>query len=127
MEPRTFPRIEGLTVLGVALGGCVTLGSPIWMLVVPALAPDLSMLGYLAGPRIDSLSYNVVHTYTLPLALGAVGFRADIRVVLLLALIRAGHIGADRLAGYGLEFESGFEDTHRSTRPAPVAGFADFE
>ena len=127
MHPRTFLRIEGLTVLGLALGGYFTLNGPVWMLVVLALAPDLSMLGYLAGPKIGSLCYNVVHTYTLPLALGAFGFWADIRIALLLALIWAGHIGADRLVGYGLKFESGFKDTHLSTQPAPVAAFTDSE
>ncbi|WP_256549430.1 DUF4260 family protein [Natrinema caseinilyticum] len=72
-----------------------------------ALAPDLSTVGYLGGPRVGSLSYNVVHTYTLSLALGAVGFWADIRLALLVALVWTGHIGADRLFGYELTFASG--------------------
>ncbi len=120
MEPRTILRIEGLMVLGIALGGYFTLDGPIWLLVILALAPDLSMVAYLAGPRLGSLSYNVVHTYTLPLALGALGFWATIPLALLIALIWAGHIGADRLFGYGLKFESGFKDTHLSTQPAPL-------
>ena len=36
-----------------------------------------------------------------------------------------GHIGADRLVGYGLKFESGFKDTHLSTQPSPVAAFTE--
>ena len=119
MEPRTFLRIEGLAVLGITLGGYFTLEGPIWLLAVLALAPDLSMVGYLAGPRPGSLSYNVVHTYTLPLALGAVGFWADVHLALLGALVWAGHIGADRLFGYGLKFDSGFKETHLSLQPAP--------
>ncbi|MEF8813138.1 MAG: DUF4260 domain-containing protein [Halovenus sp.] len=125
MKPRTFLRIEGLTVLGLCLGGYFTLDGPIWLLVVLALAPDLSMIGYLAGSRVGSLSYNIVHTYTVPLAVGAIGFWADIRIALLVALVWAGHIGADRLVGYGLKFDSGFEDTHLSTQPTPVAAFTD--
>lgn len=120
MEPRTFLRVEGLATLGIALGSYLTLDGPIWMLAVLALAPDLSMLGYLAGQKLGSLSYNVVHTYTLPLALGAFGFWADVRLALLIALIWVGHIGADRVFGYGLKFESGFKDTHLSTQPAPT-------
>lgn len=119
MEPQTLLRIEGLAALGIALGSYFTLDGPIWMLVVLALSPDLSMIGYLAGPRLGSLSYNIVHTYTLPLALGAFGFWADSRLALLIALIWAGHIGADRVFGYGLKFESGFTDTHLSTQSAP--------
>lgn len=123
MEPRTFLRVEGLAALGLALGGYFALDGPIWMLVVLALAPDLSMIGYLAGPKLGSLSYNIVHTYTLPLALGAFGFWADIRLALIIALIWVGHIGADRVFGYGLKFESGFKNTHLSTQPAPIEAF----
>lgn len=125
MQPRTFLRVEGLAVLGIALGSYVTLDGPIWLLAVLALAPDVSMIGYLADPKLGSLSYNIVHTYTLPLALGAVGFWADVRLALLVAVVWAGHIGADRLFGYGLKFESGFTNTHLSTQPAPIAAFTE--
>ncbi|WP_080505175.1 DUF4260 domain-containing protein [Halorubrum aethiopicum] len=120
MEPRTFLRIEGLAAVGLALGGYFTLDGPIWLLVVLALAPDLSMLGYLVGPKLGSLSYNIVHTYTLPLTLGGFGFWVDVQLALLVALIWIGHIGADRLFGYGLKFESGFKNTHLTTQPAPI-------
>ena len=125
MEPRTFLRVERLATLGLVLGGYFTLGGPLWLLVVLVLAPDLSMAGYLAGPRLGSLSYNVVHTYTLPLALGALGFWVDLCIVLLVALIWTGHIGADRLLGYGLKFESGFKDTHLAMQPAPLETFTE--
>lgn len=123
MNPRTFLRVEGLVALGLALGGYFALDGPVWLLVVLALAPDLSMLGYLGGPRRGSLSYNVVHTYTLPIVIGTAGFWLDARLVLLGALIWAGHIGADRLFGYGLKYETGFTDTHLSAQPAPVGAF----
>ncbi|MEF8842943.1 MAG: DUF4260 family protein [Haloarculaceae archaeon] len=38
-----------------------------------------------------------------------------------LAAVWTAHIGADRLLGYGLKFESGVRDTHLATQPAPVA------
>ncbi|WP_137290309.1 DUF4260 domain-containing protein [Natronorubrum halophilum] len=120
MEPRILLRLEGVAALGIALGSYFTLDGPIWMLVVLALSPDLSMIGYLAGPRFGSLCYNIVHTYTLPLALGAFGFWGDSRLALLIALIWAGHIGVDRAFGYGLKFESGFADTHLSTQSDPL-------
>lgn len=125
MKPRTFLRLEGLTVFGLGLGSYVTMNGPVWLLIVLALAPDLAMLGYLAGPTIGSLCYNVVHTYTLPLVLGASGLWADVHVASLVALVWAAHIGADRLVGYGLKFDSGFKDTHLSVQPAPVAAFTE--
>lgn len=127
MEPRTILRIEGLAIFVLALARYLLLGGPIWLLVVLALAPDLAMIGYLAGPRVGSLSYNVVHTYTLPIALGAFGFWSDVRIATLVALIWAAHIGADRMVGYGLKFDTGFKDTHLSTQPAPVSAFTETE
>lgn len=121
MDPRVFLRVEGLTALAIALGGYFALDGPIWLLLALALAPDLSMLGYLAGPRLGSWCYNVVHTYTVPVALGALGVWADAPLALLISLVWAGHIGADRLFGYGLKLESGFAETHLSAQPAPVA------
>jgi hypothetical protein len=46
-------------------------------------------------------------------------------MALLVALIWAAHIGADRLVGYGLKFESGFENTHLSVQPAPLEVFTE--
>ena len=120
-------RTEELAALAIALSGYFTLDGPIWLLVILALAPDLSMIGYLAGPRFGSLSYNIAHTYTVPLALGSLGIFGDSRMALLVALIWVGHIGADRLVGYGLNFESGFKNTHLSTQPAPLEAFTKSE
>jgi hypothetical protein len=119
MEPRTYLRLEGLAVLAVALGGYLELSGPLWLLAVLALAPDLSMAGYLAGPQVGALAYNTVHTYVLPLALGAAGLWADVPTAVLVALVWAGHVGADRLFGYGLKYSTGFRETHLSTQPAP--------
>jgi len=49
MEPRNFLRAEGLAVLGIALAGYFSLDGSVWLLLVLALVPDLSMIGYLAG------------------------------------------------------------------------------
>ena len=125
MEPRSFLRLEGLTVFTVTLAGYFTLDGPIWLLLVLALAPDLAMIGYLAGPRLGSVCYNVFHTYTLPAVLGALGFWADIELALLVALVWAAQIGADRLVGYGLKFETGFKETHLSVQPVPVPAFTE--
>lgn len=98
----------------LAVGAYLWLGGPLWLLAILALAPDLSMVGYLAGPRAGSTSYNLAHTYVLPLALGATGLYAGTDLAVLVALVWAGHIGADRLVGYGLKYRTGFKHTHLS-------------
>lgn len=127
MHPQTFLRVEGLVVLAISLGSYLALDGPLWLLLLVAVAPDISMLGYLAGPRIGSLTYNVVHAYVLPLTVGSYAVWAEGHVALLVSLIWAGHIGADRLFGYGLKFESGFKETHLSTQPIPSGARASSE
>ncbi|WP_135820277.1 DUF4260 family protein [Halostella litorea] len=127
MEPRTVLRVEGLAVLALALAGYAASDGPLWLLLALALAPDLSMLGYLAGPRFGSASYDLVHTYTLSLALGVAGLWVDGHAAVLVALVWTGHIGADRFFGYGRKFESGFEDTHLSAQPVPVSALTESE
>lgn len=114
MEPRDFLRVEGLAVLAVALAAYFSLDGPLWLLAVLALAPDLAMLGYLAGPRVGAAVYNVAHVYALPLALAGVGYSFDVRIAVLAAAVWTAHVGADRLVGYGLKYDSGFRDTHLS-------------
>lgn len=112
MEPEHVLRIEGLAVLVAALAAYVALDGSALLLVALALAPDLSMLGYLRGPVVGSTVYNVVHTYALPLALGGAGLWFDHTLATQVAAIWIGHIGADRAFGYGLKYRTGFSDTH---------------
>ena len=78
-----------------------------------------------AGPRVGSVGYNLVHTYTGPLALGGVGLVTGEHLAILVAAVWATHIGVDRLFGFGLKYETGFRDTHLSTQPAPVPAFVE--
>ncbi|MDY6765395.1 MAG: DUF4260 domain-containing protein [Halobacteria archaeon] len=125
MEPRYFLRLEGLVALVGALAVYFALDGSIWLLVVLALAPDLSMVGYLAGPRVGSVAYNVVHTYALPLVLAGAGFYFGVTLAVQISAIWAGHIGIDRFFGYGLKYPSGFKDTHLSKQPAPISAFVE--
>jgi hypothetical protein len=70
------------------------------------------MVAYVAGPRVGATAYDLVHTYTLPVVLGAAGVVADADAAIAVALIWLTHIGVDRAIGYGLKYPSGFKDTH---------------
>jgi len=94
-----------VTLYGIAEGG--------WrMFVLLILAPDLFMLGYLAGPRVGALIYNIGHSYLTPLGVAALGWWIDLPLLVLLALIWSTHIGLDRAIGYGLKYARHFKDTH---------------
>ncbi|HEY3246865.1 MAG TPA: DUF4260 domain-containing protein [bacterium] len=112
LSPRTLLRAEGLLVFGVALFLYQRTGSSWLLFFVLSLAPDLSMLGYAAGPRVGASTYNLVHTYALPLILAAYGLWSGNSLVMSLALIWLAHIGADRFLGFGLKYPTKFNDTH---------------
>jgi Domain of unknown function (DUF4260) len=110
--PRFLLHAEGLGVLAGTLALYFDAGYGWVLLVLLALAPDLSMLGYLAGPRAGALAYDLVHTYVGPVALAVIGVLAGSDLAVQVALIWLAHIGADRLLGYGLKYPTGFKHTH---------------
>jgi hypothetical protein len=124
MRPTHFLRLEAVAVLAGALATYVWLDGPIWLLLVLILAPDLSMLAYLAGPRWGSLGYNIAHLYAWPVVLAGLGVWFDVVLAVQVAAVWAAHIGMDRVAGYGLKYETGFKHTHLSTPPGPDHGTA---
>jgi len=110
--PRVLLHAEGAVVGAAAVAVYFHAGYPWWLLVALALAPDLSMLGYLAGTRVGAVTYNAVHTYALPVALAAVGWIANAELAVQVGLIWTMHIGIDRTLGYGLKYPTDFKDTH---------------
>jgi hypothetical protein len=110
--PRSLLRLEGVAVAVAALVVYFWAGHPWWLILVLALVPDLAMAAYAAGPRMGAAVYDMVHTYVVPVGLGAVGVVADSDAAVAVALIWLTHIGVDRAIGYGLKYPSGFKDTH---------------
>ena len=45
MDPKPVLRFEGTTLSGGVTAAYFALGAPVWLFVMLALAPDLSMLG----------------------------------------------------------------------------------
>ena len=76
------------------------------------LVPDLSMLGYLAGPRVGAFAYNAAHSYVGPALLAAEAFATSDMLMMPIALIWIAHIGFDRMLGFGLKYGAGFGYTH---------------
>ncbi len=110
--PGILLRIEELALVIVTLAIYRHLHASWLLFAVLFLAPDLFMLGYLAGPRIGSALYNLGHWLMLPLALLAFGLLAAHPPAVSVALIWLAHIFFDRLLGYGLKYPTAFKDTH---------------
>jgi hypothetical protein len=109
---RTLLCLEGLTLFA----GMTLLygfwGGPWWVYAVLFLAPDISFLGYLAGPKAGAIAYNAAHSYMVPMALLTAGFGFAPSLLLAVAMIWLAHIGFDRALGYGLKYSAGFGFTH---------------
>lgn len=117
MSPIPVQRVEnGLVAVAILVAFVVT-GAGWWWPLAAFLAFDLSMLGYLAGPRVGAAAYNAVHSYVGPAALAILGLVLLAVGVepfwpFLVAGVWAFHVAADRALGYGLKLVAGFEHTH---------------
>ena len=98
------PRIAGYAVSGRFMAA-------VFLLI---LAPDLSMLGYLAGPRVGAIAYNLFHTLIGRRASSGAWFLA--MLTMQVALIWLAHIAIDRALGYGLKLPTGSRHASRPHR-----------
>jgi hypothetical protein len=109
---RIWLRIEGAAALFAGVWIYLMQGGP-WLLLVPLLlAVDVSMAGYLRGPALGAVIYNVAHNFALGLAVLAIGVATGSPVALAVGGVLVGHVGMDRAAGYGLKYPTAFGDTH---------------
>lgn len=122
---RWILRLEGAGVLGAALVIYPSLGLGWLWFALFFFLPDVSLLGYLAGPRVGARIYNLAHAYLGPLACLALGWFLSAPEWMAAGVIWGGHIGFDRALGYGLKYPLGFGYTHlgriggRIRDPAP--------
>ena len=112
MKPKLLLPIEGAAVLFAA---CILYhrshASWLWFALL-FFTPDVFMLGYLINKRLGATVYNFGHTYIAPFVLFSALWIARARSFTWLPLIWLAHIGFDRLIGYGLKYETAFNDTH---------------
>lgn len=117
MNTTVLQRVEAAAVAVVAAVTFCAWGHAWWWLLVLFVAFDLSAVGYLHGPRLGAILYNIGHSFTLPAAVGVVavliaafGHHSDVLAVIVGCWVF--HIAVDRALGYGLKESSGFTHTH---------------
>ena len=109
---RVTVQAEGAAIAALCIVLYSQLGGGWLMFALLILSPDVFMLGYLAGPKLGAVIYNIGHSYISPLALAAGAWIIAAPIGILLGLIWGAHIGADRALGYGLKYTTFFKDTH---------------
>jgi len=105
-------RLEGLAAAALSAVFYARTGASWWLFAALWLAPDLSFLGYLAGPNWGARIYNAIHAYITPATLAVTALLLHSYAPVPYALIWINHIGVDRMMGYGLKFQNGFGWTH---------------
>ena len=111
-DPVLVQRLEGAALAAAATFAFFYLGFPWWAFLVLLVAVDLFALGYVAGPRLGAVVYNLGHSLILPAVVVVVYLVVGAPQLLALASVWLAHIGIDRALGYGLKYPQAFGLTH---------------
>lgn len=109
---RRWLRAEGLAILAFAGAGWLSLGFDWPWFFILLLTPDVSMAGYLRGPHLGAITYNLAHNVAIGLVVLGVGLGLGVPAAIVAGVILLAHVGMDRAFGYGLKYPTSFQDTH---------------
>ncbi|RDW59442.1 hypothetical protein BP6252_12529 [Coleophoma cylindrospora] len=110
--PRLLLRLEGACLFGSTIWAYSRFGQSWWTFAALILVPDLGMVGYLANTSAGAVVYNSFHTETPAILLLCGALARSNKTFAGLALCWLGHIGMDRMLGYGLKYGTAFGHTH---------------
>ncbi len=111
MSMKNLIRLEQLFLVVLSVYLFSTLEYAWWWYVILFFTPDLSTLGYLAGPRVGAVIYNLVHHKGVAVAVYVVGAILGSQPLQLAGVILLGHSSFDRVFGYGLKYSDSFQHT----------------
>lgn len=119
---KTILAVEELTMFLASFIALTFFKVDWWWYIILFIAPDISMLGYLAGNKVGAHCYNFFHNkaiaiFLLLLGIMGTGFAEEMYGALSQNMILAGislfgHSSMDRFFGFGLKTEEGFKFTH---------------
>ncbi len=112
---KTIIKLEELGMFFFSIYLFSLLSFPWWVYPLFFFAPDLSMVGYIGGPRLGAISYNLIHHKAIALGLYVVGIFLYMPVISLIGILFLGHSSLDRVLGYGLKYGDSFNHTHIGT------------
>lgn len=109
---KTIIKLEelGLFIFGIYLFNL--LNFEWWWFLVLILAPDLAMLGYIFGNKSGAFFYNIFHHRGIAILVYILGCYLKMELLQLIGIVLFSHSSMDRMFGYGLKFENGFNYTH---------------
>ena len=116
-------KLEELAQLLICIVVLAVGDMPWWVYLLLALGPDISMLGYLVGPRAGAFTYNLLHHKGMALLVagaGMISVELSLKFgtplighpLMMASIILYGHSCMDRMLGFGLKFGDSFQHTH---------------
>ena len=115
---KTILRLEELGFFLFSVYLFSLLSFPWWYFPLLLFAPDISMVGYLASPRLGAFVYNFIHHRGLALLCYVAGVLSSSPILALIGVILFAHSSLDRVLGYGLKLPHSFNCTHLGDDPA---------
>jgi hypothetical protein len=110
--PKLLLRIEGAVLFAASIAVFALQGQQWWLYPALLLVPDIFMLGYLRNTKLGAITYNFGHSYPAAALVTVLGFVAASPLTVAIGAIWFGHIGWDRMFGYGLKYATSFKHTH---------------
>jgi hypothetical protein len=110
--PKVILRIEGLVLLAASIALFSVQGQQWWLYPALLLVPDIFMIGYLRNTKLGAVIYNIGHSYPAAALVTGLGFLISSPITIAIGAIWFGHIGWDRMFGYGLKYATSFQHTH---------------
>jgi hypothetical protein len=99
---KTLAKLEELAMLLFSIYLFSRLPYAWWVFPVFFFAPDISLIGQLAGKRPGAWIYNLVHHKALALGAYVLGSLLGIPLAALIGALLLGHASFDRALGLGL-------------------------
>jgi Domain of unknown function (DUF4260) len=110
--PKLMLRIEGATLFAASIAVFALQAQQWWLYPALLLVPDVFMLGYLRDTKLGAIFYNLGHSYPAAALVAVLGFSLSSPLTVAIGAIWFGHIGWDRMFGYGLKYGTSFKHTH---------------
>lgn len=105
-------QLEEAAMLGISMYALYLLKVEWWFCLLLLFAPDVSMLGYIAGNKIGAIAYNLFHHKAVAIILFTYGLVNQTWILQVVGIILFGHSSLDRMLSYGLKYFTGLKYTH---------------
>jgi hypothetical protein len=105
-------KLEEFAMFAICTYALYLLKAEWWYYILMLIAPDISMIGYVAGNKTGAAAYNLFHHKGIAVAMFAIGLSINNELLQITGIILFGHSSMDRMFGYGLKLDQGFKYTH---------------